>query len=55
MEAVKAVLTYGSATQERAAIRAEQKNYSYAQLIASALNISNLLLGADAINVSVML
>ncbi|XP_042387017.1 probable CoA ligase CCL8 [Zingiber officinale] len=51
MEAVKAVLTYGSATQERAAIRAEQKNYSHVQLIASALNISNLLLDADAINV----
>ncbi|XP_074587556.1 putative CoA ligase CCL8 [Curcuma longa] len=50
MEAVKAVLTYVSATQERAAIRAEQKNYSHVQLIASALNISNLLLGADAIN-----
>ncbi|XP_074572056.1 putative CoA ligase CCL8 isoform X1 [Curcuma longa] len=50
MEAVKAILAHVSTTEERAAIRAEQKNYSHVQLIDSALNISDLLLGAGAIN-----
>ncbi|WOK99280.1 malonate--CoA ligase isoform X1 [Canna indica] len=43
MEVVKAALGQVSATQERAALRAEQKSYSYLQIVASALNISNIL------------
>ncbi|XP_008793069.2 LOW QUALITY PROTEIN: malonate--CoA ligase-like [Phoenix dactylifera] len=43
MEVVKTVLMQASATNERVAIRAEQKSYGYLQLGASALNVSNLL------------
>ncbi|XP_072972110.1 probable CoA ligase CCL8 [Typha angustifolia] len=43
MEVFKEALTHASATHERAAIRAEQKSYSYVQLIASALNILDIL------------
>ncbi|XP_042427732.1 probable CoA ligase CCL8 [Zingiber officinale] len=50
MEAVKAILAHVSTTEERVAIRAEQKNYTHVQLIDSALNISDLLLGAGTIN-----
>ncbi|KAJ8465456.1 hypothetical protein OPV22_028008 [Ensete ventricosum] len=47
MEVVKAALSHVYATQERAAIRAEQKSYGYAHIVASAVNISNLLHDAD--------
>ncbi|XP_008789318.2 malonate--CoA ligase-like isoform X2 [Phoenix dactylifera] len=47
MEVVKAVLRQASATNERVAIRAEYKSYSYLQLSVSALNISNLLRSKD--------
>ncbi|XP_073115243.1 probable CoA ligase CCL8 isoform X2 [Elaeis guineensis] len=47
MEVLKAVLKQASATNERVAIRAEQKSYSYLQLGASALNVSNLLRNKD--------
>lgn len=47
MEVVKAALSHVYATQERAVIRAEQKSYGYAQIVASAVNISNLLHDAD--------
>lgn len=47
MEVVKAVLRQASATNERVAIRAEYKSYSYLQLSASALNISSLLRSKD--------
>lgn len=55
MEAVKAILAHVSTTEGRVAIRAEQKNYSYVQLIDSALSFSDLLLGTGAINVSVVM
>lgn len=47
MEVVKTVLRQASATNERVAIRADHKSYSYLQLSASALNISNLLISKD--------
>ncbi|KAI8544465.1 hypothetical protein RHMOL_Rhmol08G0298900 [Rhododendron molle] len=47
MEVVKAVARQGSASCERVAIRADQKSYTYAQLISSALKISRLLCSAN--------
>lgn len=46
MEVVKAVARQGSASCESIAIRADQKSYSYAQLISSASKISKLLCSA---------
>lgn len=51
MELVKAVASQGSATPQSVAIRAEQKNYTYLQLISSAWKISNLLTSANLRNV----
>ncbi|KAI5651271.1 hypothetical protein M9H77_37276 [Catharanthus roseus] len=47
MELVKAVVSKGSTTPQSIAIRAEQKSYTYLQLISSAWKISNLLNNAD--------
>ena len=47
MEVVKAAARQGSATAERVAIRANQKSYSYTQLISSARKISSLLCNGD--------
>ncbi|KAG5537729.1 hypothetical protein RHGRI_024996 [Rhododendron griersonianum] len=47
MEVVNAVARQGSASCERVAIRADQKSYTYAQLISSALKISRLLCSAN--------
>ncbi|KAF2301194.1 hypothetical protein GH714_020762 [Hevea brasiliensis] len=46
MEVVKAVYRQGNAAADSIAIRADQKNYTYAQLISSAWNISNILCNA---------
>ncbi|XP_065866149.1 probable CoA ligase CCL8 [Euphorbia lathyris] len=46
MEVVKAVYKQGNAAADSIAIRADQKDYTYAQLISSACNISNLLCDA---------
>ncbi|XP_010254053.1 PREDICTED: malonate--CoA ligase [Nelumbo nucifera] len=43
MEVIKAAIRQGSAARESIAVRAEQKSYSYIQLISSACKISNLL------------
>jgi hypothetical protein len=43
MEVVQEVLKNGSAHGARAAIRADQKSYSLIQLIASALDVHNIL------------
>lgn len=43
MEVVKAVGSQGDTSGERVAIRADQKSYSYFQLISSAWSISHLL------------
>ncbi|RVW69484.1 Malonate--CoA ligase [Vitis vinifera] len=47
MEVIKAVARQGSATVESVAIRANQKSYSYNQLISSARKISSLLCNGD--------
>ncbi|RVW25806.1 Malonate--CoA ligase [Vitis vinifera] len=47
MEVIKAVARQGSATAESVAIRANQKSYSYNQLISSARKISSLLCNGD--------
>ncbi|KAK9281571.1 hypothetical protein L1049_004474 [Liquidambar formosana] len=47
MEVVKAVARQGSAARDSIAIRAEQKSYSYTQLISSAWKISSLLCNGD--------
>ncbi|XP_058228081.1 probable CoA ligase CCL8 isoform X2 [Rhododendron vialii] len=47
MEVVKAVARQGSASFEKVAIRADQKSYTYAQLISSTLKISRLLCSAN--------
>ncbi|KAK2432577.1 AMP-dependent synthetase and ligase family protein [Trifolium repens] len=47
MEAFKAIAKQGLASQGNVAIRADQKSYSYKQLISSAQKISNLLCGSD--------
>lgn len=52
MELVKAVVSKGSTTPQSIAIRAEQKSYTYLQLISSAWKISNLLNNADLKTVS---
>lgn len=52
MEVVKAVARQGSASCERVAIRADQKSYTYAQLISSAWRISKLLCSANINTVS---
>lgn len=43
MEVVKSVYRQGSTAGESIAIRADQKSYSYSQLISSAWKISDLL------------
>ncbi|KAH1240313.1 Malonate--CoA ligase [Glycine max] len=48
MEVVKAIAKHEPAAPESVAIRADQKSYSYKQLITSAQKISNLLCGSDA-------
>ncbi|KAJ7963028.1 malonate--CoA ligase-like [Quillaja saponaria] len=50
MEVVKAVAEHGSPAHSKVAIRADQKSYSYNQLISSALKISSLLSSSDLIN-----
>ncbi|KAL5976861.1 hypothetical protein ACLOJK_021196 [Asimina triloba] len=50
MEIVKTTVRRGSAASQSIALRAEQKSYSYAQLISSAWRISNLLLNGDSNN-----
>lgn len=47
MEVLKEVAKEGSAARDGVAIRADQKSYSYKQLISSARTISSLLSGAD--------
>ncbi|XP_015572865.2 probable CoA ligase CCL8 [Ricinus communis] len=46
MEVVRSVYKQGSAAADSIAIRADQKSYTYAQLISSAWNVSNLLCNA---------
>ncbi|CAI8601153.1 unnamed protein product [Vicia faba] len=48
MEVFKAIAKQDLASHGNVAIRADQKSYSYKQLISSALKISNLLCGSDA-------
>ncbi|KAK6912053.1 AMP-binding enzyme, C-terminal domain [Dillenia turbinata] len=50
MEVVKAVAKQGSAASQSVAIRADQKSYSYVQLISAAQNISDLLRSDDLKN-----
>jgi len=45
MEVVKAIAKQEPAAHDNVAIRADQKSYSYKQLISSAHHISNLLCG----------
>lgn len=52
MEVVKAFAKQGSAACDSVAIRADQKSYSYQQLISSAVNISRLLSSEDLKSVS---
>lgn len=52
MEVVKAIAKHEPTVPESVAIRADQKSYSYKQLITSAQKISNLLCGSDAQTVS---
>lgn len=52
MELVRAVASTGSASPKSIAIRADQKSYTYHQLISSAQKISNLLCNADLKSVS---
>ncbi|KAK7349190.1 hypothetical protein VNO77_06359 [Canavalia gladiata] len=47
MEVVKAIANQEPAAHDNVAIRADQKSYSYKQLISSAEKISNLLCGSD--------
>lgn len=47
MEVVKAVARQGSASRASVALRADQKNYGYSQLFASAWRISRLLSDPD--------
>ncbi|KAJ1388768.1 AMP-dependent synthetase/ligase [Sesbania bispinosa] len=47
MEVFKAIAKKELAAYGNVAIRADQKSYSYTQLVSSALNISNLLCGSD--------
>ncbi|PON58622.1 2,3-dihydroxybenzoate-AMP ligase [Parasponia andersonii] len=47
MDVLKEVAKEGSATRDGVAIRADQKSYSYKQLISSAWRISSLLSGTD--------
>ena len=52
MEVFKAVAKNELAAHGSVAIRADQKGYSYTQLISSAQKISNLLCGSDIKTVS---
>jgi malonyl-CoA/methylmalonyl-CoA synthetase len=52
MEVFKAIAKQDLASQGNVAIRADQKSYSYKQLISSAQKISNLLCGSDVKAVS---
>lgn len=52
MEVVKAAVQQGSTARDSVAIRADQKSYSYLQLISSAFNISKLLCSEDLKTVS---
>lgn len=53
MEVVKAIARQEPAVHENVAIRADQKSYSYKELLSSAQQISNLLCAAsDALEVS---
>lgn len=52
MEVVKAIAKHEPTVPESVAIRADQKSYSYKQLVSSAQKISNLLCGSDAQTVS---
>lgn len=47
MEVLKEVAKEGSAARDGVAIRADQKSYSYKQLVSSAWRISSLLCGTD--------
>ncbi|XP_030526506.1 probable CoA ligase CCL8 [Rhodamnia argentea] len=47
MEVVKAAVKQGCSTRDSIAIRADQKSYSYLQLISSAFNVSKLLSSED--------
>lgn len=47
MEVIKAVGRQGSAAPNSVAIRADQKSYSYIQIISSAMKTSNLLNNSD--------
>lgn len=47
MELVKEVASKGPESQENIAIRADEKSYTYLQLISSARRISNLLSNLD--------
>jgi len=52
MEVVKAIAKQEPTAHENVAIRADQKSYSYKELISSAQKISNLLCASDAQTVS---
>ncbi|WVZ21892.1 hypothetical protein V8G54_000436 [Vigna mungo] len=52
MEVVKAIARQEPAVHENVAIRADQKSYSYKELLSSAQQISNLLCASDALEVS---
>lgn len=49
MEVVKAASRQGSLARDGIAIRADEKSYSYTQLVSSALRISRLL-GSNGLN-----
>lgn len=53
MEVAKEALRHASANHERTAIISDQKSYSYAQIVASALDISNILSNKWIENVSI--
>ncbi|KAH9304261.1 hypothetical protein KI387_008665, partial [Taxus chinensis] len=52
MEVIRAALKMGSEAQTRVAISVAQENHSYGQLLASACQLSNTLLGRDSANAS---
>jgi len=52
MEVVRAIARQEPAVHENVAIRADQKSYSYKELISTAQQISDLLCGGDALTVS---
>lgn len=55
MEVVKEVAKQGSEARDGVAIRADQKSYSYLELVSSAWRISRLLCGANLDVVSLSL